>query len=81
VVAGRSRVVSAQGEDATAAFLRGAQFVARVVELCGAREVWLKEKSPSCGVCWTTSGGKTVAGPGVTAALLRSRGLSLRGFA
>jgi uncharacterized protein YbbK (DUF523 family) len=81
VVAGRSRVVTAEGGDATLAFLRGAQLVARLTELCGAREAWLKEKSPSCGVRWTTSDGRTVAGPGVTAALLLSRGLRLRGFA
>jgi len=81
VLAGRSRVVTAEGGDATLAFLRGAQLVARLTELCGAREVWLKEKSPSCGVRWTTSEGRTVAGPGVTAALLLARGLDLRGFA
>jgi len=87
VVAGRSRVVTAEGGDATAAFLRGAELVARLTELCGAREVWLKEKSPSCGVRWTTVAGtsipapQTVAGPGVTAALLLSRGLRVRGFA
>jgi uncharacterized protein YbbK (DUF523 family) len=81
VLAGRSRVVSAEGTDVSAAFLRGAQLVARLAELVGAREAWLKERSPSCGVRWTTSGGATVAGPGVTAALLLSRGLELRGFA
>jgi uncharacterized protein YbbK (DUF523 family) len=80
VLAGRSRVVTAEGGDGTAAFLHGAELVARLAELCGAQEAWLKEKSPSCGVRWTTSDGKTVAGPGVTAALLLSRGLRLRGF-
>jgi uncharacterized protein YbbK (DUF523 family) len=81
VLAGRSRVVSAEGADVSAAFLRGAQLVARLAELVGAREAWLKERSPSCGVRWTPTAGATVAGPGVTAALLLSRGLELRGFA
>ncbi len=80
VLADRARVVNADGEDATENFLRGARTVVRIAELAGAREAWLKEKSPSCGVCWTTSGEETVAGPGVATALLRSRGIRVRGF-
>ena len=80
VLAGRSRVVDLEGRDATDCFLRGARVVARVAELVGAREVWLKEQSPSCGVQWTTSQGKRVRGPGVTTALLRARGIEVRGF-
>ena len=79
-LAGCSRVVNADGGDATEEFLRGAQMVVRIAEIVGAREVWLKEKSPSCGVCWTTSGEETVAGSGVATALLRSRGFRVRGF-
>jgi len=80
VLAGRSRVVDLEGRDATECFLRGARVVARVAELVGAREVWLKEKSPSCGVERTSTAEGKVPGPGVTAALLRSLGLTLRGF-
>lgn len=80
VLAGCARVLSAEGADATECFLRGARTVARVAELVGAREAWLKEKSPSCGVEATTSAGGERPGAGVTAALLRGRGLALRGF-
>ncbi len=80
VLADRIRVVNANGEDATENFLRGARTVVRIAELAGAREAWLKEKSPSCGVSWTTSSEGTAAGPGVATALLRSRGIRVRGF-
>ena len=80
VLAGRSRVVNEDGGDATEEFLRGAHTVVRIAELAGAREAWLKEKSPSCGVSWTAASEGTATGPGVTTALLRSRGIRVRGF-
>jgi len=80
VLADRARVVNANGGDATENFLRGARTVVRIAELVGAREAWLKEKSPSCGVSWTTSTAGTAAGPGVATALLRSRGIRVHGF-
>ena len=80
VLAGRSRVVNEDGGDATEEFLRGARTVVRIAELVGAREAWFKERSPSCGVQTTSLGEKKVPGPGVTTALLRSRGIRVRGF-
>ena len=80
VLADRIRVVNANGEDATENFLRGARTVVRIAELAGAREAWLKEKSPSCGVSWTAASEGTATGPGVTTALLRSHGIRVRGF-
>jgi len=81
VLAGRSRVMNAEGGDATEHFLRGARMVARIAELVGADEAWLKEKSPSCGVCMTSSAGvKEAPGSGVATALLRSLGITVRGF-
>lgn len=80
VLRGRTRVVNEAGGDATEDFLRGARMMLRVAELVGAREAWLKEKSPSCGVRWTTSSGETVPGAGVATALLRQHGIVVRGF-
>ena len=80
VLAGRSRVVNDAGGEATEHFLRGARMVLRVAELAGAGEAWFKEKSPSCGVCWTARAGETVPGSGVTTALLREHGIVVRGF-
>jgi len=80
VLTGRSRVLNEDGDDATEEFLRGARVVLRIAELVGAREAWLKEKSPSCGVEVTSLGEQKVPGPGVTTALLRSHGVRVRGF-
>jgi len=80
VLAGRSRVVNDDGEDVTEEFLRGSRAVLRIAELAGAREAWLKERSPSCGVQVTSHGEEKVPGPGVATALLRSRGIRVRGF-
>jgi len=80
VLAGRTRVVDKAGGDGTEQFLRGARMVARIAELVGAREVWFKEESPSCGVCLTSTAGEKVHGPGVTTALLQAGGLKVLGF-
>jgi uncharacterized protein YbbK (DUF523 family) len=37
----------------------------------------LKERSPSCGTCNTHVGGRLVAGPGVTSALLAQNGIEV----
>ncbi|MEW6399399.1 MAG: DUF523 domain-containing protein [Bacillota bacterium] len=83
VLAGRARVVTGEGRDVTAAFLRGAQEALRVARLVGAREAWLKARSPSCGVTCIHDG--TFAqgmrpGAGVTAALLARGGIRLLEF-
>ena len=79
VLTGAARVVTESGADVTGAFLRGAE---GAVELCrrhGIREAFLKERSPSCGVCRTHTGGALVSGPGVTAERLRREGVDVRG--
>jgi uncharacterized protein YbbK (DUF523 family) len=79
VLEGRDRVVTDAGADATAAFLAGAQ---GALELCrseGIARAYLKERSPSCGVAATHVEGRAVAGPGVTAELLRRNGVEVLG--
>jgi len=83
VLAGRARVVTCEGRDVTDAFLRGAREVLRVARVLGAREAWLKGRSPSCGVSRIHDGSfsrRTRPGPGVTAALLAREGVRLREF-
>jgi uncharacterized protein YbbK (DUF523 family) len=80
VLAGRAHLLSPDGGDATEEFLRGARLAARIAEITGAGEAWLKEGSPSCGVRCTTSSDGRVTGPGVTSALLRSRGIKIVGY-
>ena len=79
VVEGRARVVTDAGRDVTAEFLRGAR---GALELCLARGIgraFLKERSPSCGVCSTHVGGELVDGPGVAAELLARNGVRVEG--
>jgi len=77
---GNCRVIDEQGLDVTDNFMRGAQEVLKVARLSRASTAYLKEKSPSCGPTTVVRGGKTVAGEGVTAALLGREGVEVKGF-
>lgn len=80
VLSGRLRVLESTGGDVTAAFVAGAQEALRVARERGIRVALLKEGSPSCGSATIHDGrfaGSTVAGDGVTAALLRSAGVAV----
>ncbi len=81
VLDGLARVRDGQGADVTDAFLRGAQAAAEVAEACGATRAVLMEGSPSCGVTRIVQAGRAVEGQGVTAALLRRRGIHVEGLA
>jgi uncharacterized protein YbbK (DUF523 family) len=73
-------VVTKDGRDVTAQFRKGAEEVARLVELTGAELVILKAKSPSCGVGCTYDGSFSdtlVDKDGVTAEVLRKMGVEL----
>lgn len=76
VLAGRARVVDAQGLDVTSHFLRGACEAAALCTLLGIREVVLKARSPSCGAGTIRRGADVVTGDGVTAAVLKSMGIA-----
>ena len=65
-------------DDVTEAFLNGAKGALDACRLHGIRIAYLKERSPSCGVCRTHVGGALVDGPGVTAALLAREGIEVR---
>jgi uncharacterized protein YbbK (DUF523 family) len=79
VVAGRGRVVTNAGADVTEAFLAGARGALSTCRAHGIARAFLKERSPSCGVCQTHVAGKLVDGPGVTAELLAQHGIEVRG--
>jgi uncharacterized protein YbbK (DUF523 family) len=66
VIGRREHVFNADGKDVTANFIRGAQAVLLVARLTGAKEAFLKARSPSCDVY-----------RGVTAVLLRKHGIRL----
>ena len=76
------RVVTRRGEDVTAAFERGAQTACRLCERFGCAEALLKENSPSCGSGTIYDGsfsGTLKSGDGLTAELLRARGVEIVG--
>ena len=81
VICGRARVLAQDGRDVTQAYVLGAQ---RTVAFCrkhGATEVWLKAKSPSCGVGRIYDGTFTRTlrpGDGVTAAALKAAGIPVK---
>lgn len=75
-------VVSSDGENRTAAFIRGAQETFRIAKLYGCEAALLKERSPSCGNKEVYDGsftGTVVTGEGVTAELLRKNGVKVFG--
>ncbi|MBI5492089.1 MAG: DUF523 domain-containing protein [Deltaproteobacteria bacterium] len=80
VLEGISGVIDEFGSDATAFFLKGAHEVLKIARIVGAKEAYLKEKSPSCGTGTICRDSVCVPGPGVTAALLKKEGLALKGF-
>lgn len=77
---GRAQVLTAEGEDFSAAFLDGARQVLALVQRHNIRIAVLKANSPSCGNLLTYDGtfsGVKVHGEGVTAALLRRHGVQV----
>ncbi|NNF46812.1 MAG: DUF523 domain-containing protein [Desulfofustis sp.] len=70
VLEGRARVVGGDGRDLTEHFIRGAEMVLEIAGRLQIEKVYLKARSPSCGVTKT----------GVTAALLQKHGFELEEF-
>ena len=76
------RVVSRDGRDVTAAFQKGAVLTLRLAERYGAKRALLKCNSPSCGSGMIYDGsfsGTLIPGDGMTAKLLKSRGIAVIG--
>ena len=71
VLLGRASVVTREGKDVTNQFVLGAKQVLEIAEFQEIAEIYLKARSPSCGITPQT---------GVTAALLMSRGYKVREF-
>ena len=80
VLAGRARVVTKEGKDVTAQYVRGAERALQAAREAGATRAILKSRSPSCG-CGSVYDGTftrtTREGDGVTAALLRENGIEV----
>lgn len=77
---GHAQVLTAEGEDVSAAFLDGARQALALVQRHHIRIAILKANSPSCGNLLTYDGtftGVKVRGEGVTAALLKRHGVQV----
>ncbi len=75
-----NKVFSKNGEESTAAFLRGAREVLRIAKLLNCKEAIFKQRSPSCGCGEIYDGsfsGKVVAGDGITTKLLKEHGIKV----
>lgn len=75
---GRARVLTAEGEDFSGAFVEGARQALALAQRHGIRIAILKANSPSCGnrlIYDGTFSAVKVSGEGVTAALLKRHGV------
>jgi uncharacterized protein YbbK (DUF523 family) len=80
VLAGKAKVLTSTGKDVTKCFIDGAEATALLAEITGAQTAVLKANSPSCGVNHIYDGTFSHckrSGDGVTAALLKQRGLKI----
>jgi len=80
VLAGRARVVTAEGIDVTEQYLKGAERTLTAARRAGATTAILKSRSPSCGrghVYDGTFSKRLQVGDGVTAALLKAEGIEV----
>ncbi len=80
VLDGGARVVTCEGDDVTAAFVRGARAALEAAQNAGARLAILKSKSPSCGSQRVYDGSFSatlVDGAGITTTLLRRHGIAV----
>ena len=81
VLAGKAFVRNRQGDNVTAAFIRGAEEVLRLCKLHGVTLALLKSNSPSCGCGQIYDGlfsGHLIPGNGITAELLISHGIEVK---
>lgn len=78
VLDGAARVMDANGQDVTDAFLEGARLTLAKARAVGARAAILKSRSPSCGSgTLSRDSGTVTPGHGVTAELLRREGIDV----
>ena len=80
VLAGRARIVTADGEDVTAVFLQGARQALALCKQHDIRYAVLTESSASCGsntIYNGEFGARKVPGQGVVSALLRANHVSV----
>lgn len=80
VLQGKAKIINKDGEDCTAAFIKGAQESLALAQKTGITEAILQSRSPSCGsgkIYDGTFSGRLIPGDGVTAALFKKHGIKI----
>ncbi len=80
VINGNACVINIKGEDVTAFFLNGAKAVLDMAMSLKPQRIYLKSKSPSCGLGEVYDGsfsGELIQGNGICAELLRKNGFEV----
>ncbi len=78
----KERVISAEGNDVTEEFYRGARAMMHLARYFGCRLAVLKERSPSCGsgeIYDGTFSGRLTAGDGIFVRMLKEEGITVIG--
>ena len=74
------KVITKEGEDVSAQFLKGAEETLRIAKMVNAKKAILKEGSPSCGCNYIYDGNfnrTKIKGKGITASLLEKNGIKV----
>ena len=82
VLSAKAQAITKNGEDVTAAFIRGAQVALRICKERDIHKAILKDGSPSCGSTWIydgSFGGVRREGAGIVTRLLQEAGISVEG--
>ena len=80
VLDGKAKVLTADGKDKTAEFIKGAKYALELIQSKGVTKVILKSRSPSCGCGKIYDGSfnrNLISGDGVTTALLKRHGIEI----
>ena len=80
VLNGKAEVMTVDGTNVRAAYLKGAHHALQMAQSHGATQVILKARSPSCGcgnIYDGTFSGTLTSGDGVTTALLKRHGITV----
>lgn len=80
ITKGIGKVITKEGKDVTAAFLRGGKETIKIAKASGTIAAILKDGSPSCGCNYIYDGtftGEKIEGEGITCAMLKEAGIEV----
>jgi uncharacterized protein YbbK (DUF523 family) len=74
---GKAELINEAGENVSQLYVKGCQQALLLIELLGLKKLFLKEKSPCCGVNRVWVEGDIVEGSGILKALIEQKGLDI----